>query len=80
MVALGDFNAKSRNWNNEDNTSNKGRKIEIVTSQNSLNQEINGPTHILNNSSSCIDLIFDRIRSSPIFTPKLPSSNNLCKI
>ena len=80
MVALGDFNAKSSNWNNEDNTSNKGRKIDAVTSQNSLHQEINEPTNILNNSSSSIDLVFNKTRSSPFFTPKVSSSNNLCKI
>ena len=57
MVALGDFNAKSSNWYNKDITSNEGRRIEAVTSQNGLHQEINEPTHILNNSSSRIDLI-----------------------
>ena len=51
MVALGDFNAKSSNYN-KDVTSNEGRKIDAVTSQNDLHQEINEPTHILNNSSS----------------------------
>ena len=59
LVALGDFNAKSSNWYNKDITSNEGRKIEAVTSQNGLHQEINEPTHILNNSSPCIDLIFN---------------------
>ena len=58
MVALGDFNAKSSNWYNKDITSDEGRNIEAVTSQNGLHQEINEPTHILNKSSSCIDLIF----------------------
>ena len=87
MVALGDFNAKFSNWYNKDITSDEGRKIETVTSQNGLHQEINEQTHILNNSSSCIDLLFtsepisqNRIRCSPIFTPKLSSSNNFCKI
>ena len=37
----------------------KGKKIEDVTSQYGLRQEINEPTHILNNSTSCIDLIFN---------------------
>ena len=54
MVALGDFNAKPSNWYNIDITSNKGRKIEAVTSQNGLHQEINKPTHILNNFSSSV--------------------------
>ena len=59
MVAVGDFNAKSSNWYNKDIASDEGRKIEAVTSQNGLHQEINEPTHILNNSSSCIDSIFN---------------------
>ena len=59
MVSLGDLNATSSNWCNKDITSDEGRKIQDVTSQNGLHQEINEPTHILNNSSSCIDLIFN---------------------
>ena len=59
MAALGDFNAKSSNWYNKDIASDEGRKIDAVTSQNGIHQEINEPSHILNNSSSCIDLIFN---------------------
>ena len=59
MVSLGDFNAKSSIWYVQIITSNEGTKIEVVTSQNGLHQEINELTHILNNSSSCIDLIFN---------------------
>ena len=51
IVAIGDFNAKSSYWYNKDNTSNGGRKIEAVTSQNGLYHKINEPAHILNNSS-----------------------------
>ena len=59
MVDLYDFNAKSSSRYNKDTTSDEGRDIEAVTSQNGLHQEINEPTLILNNSSSCIDLIFN---------------------
>ena len=59
MVALRDFNAKFSNWYNKNITSNERIKIEAVFSQNGLHQEINEPTHILDNSSSCIDLIFN---------------------
>ena len=59
MVSLGDFNAKSSNWYVQIITSNEGSKIEVVTSQNGLHQEINELTHILNNNSSCFDLIFN---------------------
>ena len=57
LVAIGDFNAKSTNWCANDQTSFEGNKIEHITSQFGLRQIINEPTHILDSSSSCIDLI-----------------------
>ena len=58
LTVLGDFNAKSKNWYNQDKTSFEGSTIENITSQFGLHQLINEPTHLLQNSSSCIDLIF----------------------
>ena len=55
---IGDFNAKSCNWNSHDKTRFEGGTIESITSQFGLHQLINEPTHLLENSSSCIDLIF----------------------
>ena len=52
MVLLGDFNAKCTNWYKHDKTNFEGIAIENISSV------INEPTHILENSSSCIDLIF----------------------
>ena len=57
-VVLGDFNAKSNNWCKADITSLKGSKIDTITSSYRLNRLMQEPTHILNSSSSCIDLIF----------------------
>ena len=57
-VVLGDFNAKSSLWYNSDITTYEGSKIDDVTSQFGLQQIIKEPTHIIGNSSSCIDLIF----------------------
>ena len=77
MVALGDFHAKFNNWYNKDITSNKGRKIETVTSKNASHQEINEPTHILNNSYWCIDLIFSsqpNLLIESVFHPSLHSN------
>ena len=54
LVPFRDF--KLSNWYNKNITSYEGRKIEAVTLQNVLHQEINEPTHISHNSSSCIDL------------------------
>ena len=55
---IGDFNAKSCNWYSHDKTNFEGCTIESITSQFGLHQLINEPTHFLQNSSSCIDLIF----------------------
>ena len=75
MLALGDFNAK---WYNKDTTSDEGRKIEAVTSRNGLHQEINEPTYILNNSSSCTDLIFNSQPNLLIESGVHPSLHTNC--
>ena len=55
---IGDFNAKSCNCYSHDKTNFEGSTIESITSQFGLHHLINEPTHLLQNSSSCIDLIF----------------------
>ena len=57
-ILLGDFNARSKSWWVHDITNNKGVHIESISSLYGLSQLISEPTHILQNSSSCIDLIF----------------------
>ena len=52
------FNVKSKNWSEGDRSTIEGSKINFLTSQFGLFQIIKEPTHILENSSSCIDLIF----------------------
>ena len=58
IVVLGDFNAKLSQWHDKDSSTSEGISIENITSQFGLHQIINEPTHILENSFSCIDLIF----------------------
>ena len=59
MLLLGDFNAKSKTWFINDQSSREGTQfwnpflLYIV-----MKQLIAEPTHVLENSSSCIDLIF----------------------
>ena len=53
-----DFNARSNNWCSSDKTTYEGKKLESLTSQCGFKQVISNPTHILDSSSSCIDLIF----------------------
>ena len=57
-VVLGDFNAKCSKWwpGNKENL--EGREIYSLTSTAGYSQLINQPTHTINTSSSCIDLIF----------------------
>ena len=77
-MALGDFNAKSSNLYDKCINSDVCRKIEVVTSQNSLHQEKNEPTHILNNSSWYIDLVFNSQPNLLIASGVHPSLHPSC--
>ena len=57
IVVLGDFNIKSENLFINERRTREGVKIEFVPLQYGLHQIINEPTHVLENSSSFIDLI-----------------------
>ena len=58
ISVFSDFNASSNNWCKNDATSHKGSIIDAVTSNYGLQQLIQEPTHILNSSSSQVDLMF----------------------
>lgn len=58
VTVLGDFNAKLNNWFQHDHSTPEGISIDNIVTQYGLHQVINEPTHILETSSSCIDLIF----------------------
>ena len=58
VVILGDFNAKSNLWWNNDIASNEGSQIDSLATTYGLQQLISDPTLILPNSSTFIDLIF----------------------
>ena len=57
-IILGDFNARSKSWWQNDINTSEGTKIDALTSYHDLHQLISQPTHILASSSSCIDLTF----------------------
>ena len=57
-MVLGDFNAKSKLWFDQDNTTYEGSIFHDLMAQCSLTQIIDEPTHILESSVSCIDLVF----------------------
>ena len=63
VIALRDSNAKSTHWYKNDKTTTEVSKIPNLTSQYGLKQIINQSKYILNNSSSCIDLLFTSQRN-----------------
>ena len=58
VVAIESFNAESNKWLCQDKSTLEGNVIDNIISPFRLYQVIKEPTHILNTSSSCIDLIF----------------------
>ena len=58
VVVISDFNVKSNNWYYRDKSSLEGDTVDTITNQYGLHQVITEPTHILDNTSSCINLIF----------------------
>ena len=57
-VVLVDLNARSPAWWSEDITALHGTQIDSLTTTHGFKQIISDRTHILPQSSSCIDLIF----------------------
>ena len=57
-VMIGDFNAKSKDWCSINITSSEVSELDFLTSQFGLSEIIEEPTHQLDNSRSCMDLIF----------------------
>ena len=55
---ISDFNAKSCNWSIDDTTTPEGPQLDSITSLYGMEQLISEPNHIMQQSSSCIDLIF----------------------
>ena len=57
-VLTGDFNSRYSKWSSNDITNANGRAHDTLTSSVGYKQIINKPTHPVNNSFSCADLIF----------------------
>ena len=58
VLITGDFNVRSTNWWKNDLPTSEGTQVDSLTTSYGLSQVISDRTHILPNSSSCIDLIF----------------------
>ena len=57
-IMIGDYNAKSKQWCEVGKTSFEGSQLQLLLSTFGLLQIITEPNHILENSRSCIDLLF----------------------
>ena len=69
VVLLGDCNAKLSNWCKNGMTTNEGKAME----------NINEPTHVLESSSSCIELIFTsqrNVTTESVVNPPLYSNSH----
>ena len=58
VIITGDFNCRSPQWWEQDNENEEGRQFEPLTTDLGLHQLISGPTHMIGQSKSCIDLTF----------------------
>ena len=57
-ILISDFNAKCSKWCSSDKNNIAGLKIDNITTTAGYSQLINKPTHFMNGTSSCLDLIF----------------------
>ena len=58
VLITGNFNGRSTDWWKNDLSPSEGTQVDLLTTSYGLSQIFSNPTHILSNSSSCIDLIF----------------------
>ena len=78
VVVITDFNVKSRNWYYHNKSSSGGDAVDIITKQYGLHQVIKEPTHILDNYSTCINLIFSSHPNLIIESGLHPSLDHNC--
>ena len=57
-ILIGDFNAKLSKWWPSDKDNKSGQDIDTFTTTSGYTQMIGQPTHIINDKTSCIDLLF----------------------
>ena len=58
VLITSDFNCRNSNWYFGDPVAPHGACVKALTSFYGLNQLITTPTHLLQNSAACLDLIF----------------------
>ena len=78
VLIIGNFNAKSSNWSSNDITTAESAQLNYLTSLYGRKQVITEPTHILESSASCIDLIFTNQPNIVMDSEELSSLHENC--
>ena len=78
LLVTGDFNGRNSSYSENDCVTWEGNDVESLTCSYGLSQFISDPTHILQNSSSCIDLIFTNQPNFIIDSGVHPSFHSNC--
>ena len=75
---IGYFNVKSKHWYCHDKSCLEGDAVDNIAKQYVLHQIIREPTHILDSSSSCTDLVFYFLAQLKTESGILPSLRPNC--
>ena len=78
ILLTGDFNARNSSWQKNDCVTREGKVIESLTCSCGLSRLFSDATHILQNSSSFIDLIFTNQPNFVIDSAVYPSLHPNC--
>ena len=78
VIITGDFNCRSTQWWENDIENNEGKLFEPVLSDLGLHQLISEATHLMDDSKSCIDLIFTDQPNLVIESGVHPSLHEQC--
>ena len=78
LLVTGDFNVRFSSWWSDDIDTIEGTRLESTISYYGLYRIINEPTHILQSSASCIDLMFTNQPNLVINSGVHPSLHQNC--
>ena len=78
LVVLSDLNVELSQWHDKDSSTSEGISVESIMLQFGLHQIINEPTHIVENSSLYIDLIFTSKPNLSVESETQPSVHPNC--
>ena len=78
VLISGNFSFKSTNWSSYGTTTSEGAQLDSLMTLHGLKQLITEPTHILENSSSCIDLVSTNPPNTAVVSGIHPTLHSNC--